>query len=120
LDSASAGSQAGRHRGRRLSGHGAADGNERLTNALALVLFALLGADALTTLDLSAYVPVHLFLGLVLLPAVSLKLASTSWRAARYHTRNRVYRHLPRVLRGALDDWRPKLHHHRDRVEDSR
>jgi hypothetical protein len=71
---------------------GGSDGNERLTDTLALVLVALLGVEALTTLDLRAYLPVHVFLGLFLLPAVSLKIASTSWRAARYYARSPEYR----------------------------
>lgn len=79
---------------------GGAEGNERLTSALALVLLALLAVETLTTLDLSAYLAVHIFLGLLLLPAVSLKLASTSWRAARYYTWNAEYRELgpPRIV----------------------
>ena len=52
---------------RRLGG---VDGNERLTDELALVLLILLVLEAATTLDLSAYLAVHIFLGLVLLPAV--------------------------------------------------
>jgi hypothetical protein len=68
--------------------------------ALALVLLILLGLETVTTLDLSAYLPVHIFLGLALLPAVSLKLASTGWRAARYYTGSVAYRSLgpPRML----------------------
>jgi hypothetical protein len=71
---------------------GGADGNERLTGAVALVLLGLLVVEALTTLDLRTYLNVHVFLGLVLLPAVSLKLASTSWRAGRYYTGSAEYR----------------------------
>jgi energy-converting hydrogenase Eha subunit E len=57
------------------------EGNERLTSTVGLALIAMLGAEAATTLSLSTFLPVHIFLGLVLLPAVSLKLASTGWRA---------------------------------------
>jgi hypothetical protein len=88
-------------RGRlRLSRHGGTAGNHRLTAAVGLVLLALLAVEAATTLDLSAYLAVHLFLGLFLLPAVSLKLASTSWRAARYYARHSEYRSLgpPHIL----------------------
>jgi hypothetical protein len=73
---------------------GGAKGNERLTEALGVVLLVLLALMALTALDLRAYVNVHMFLGLALLPAVSLKLASTSWRAARYYTGSAAYRSL--------------------------
>jgi hypothetical protein len=78
----------------RVRSAGGAKGNERLTAALSLVLLVLLAVEAVTTLDLSAYLAVHIFLGLVLLPAVSLKLASTSWRAARYYAGSAEYRAL--------------------------
>jgi len=74
---------------RRLGG---ADGNERLTSALGVLLLALLSVEVLTTLDLSSFLPVHLFLGLLLLPAVSLKVASAGWRAGRYYTGSEAYR----------------------------
>jgi len=43
---------------------------------------------------------VHIFLGLLLLPPVALKLASTGWRFTRYYARNEAYRHEgpPRLL----------------------
>ncbi len=75
-------------------------GNERLTASTGLVLVVLLAAEALTTLALGTYLPVHIFLGLLLLPPVALKLASTGWRFLRYYTRNRLYRleGAPRLL----------------------
>jgi hypothetical protein len=68
------------------------DGNERLTTAAALVLLALLALETLTTLSLSSYLAVHIFLGLLLLPPVGLKLASVGWRFVRYYTRSNPYR----------------------------
>jgi hypothetical protein len=67
------------------------DGNERLTSSTGLVLLVLLAVETLTTLALRTYLNVHLFLGLLLLPPVALKLASTGWRFARYYTRNEPY-----------------------------
>ena len=67
------------------------DGNERLTSSTGLVLLVLLAVETLTTLALRTYLNVHLFLGLLLLPPVTLKLASTGWRFARYYTRNASY-----------------------------
>jgi hypothetical protein len=67
-------------------------GNERLTTSLGLVLLVLLGIETLTTLALHAYLPVHIFLGLLLIPPVALKLASTGWRFLRYYTNSRPYR----------------------------
>jgi hypothetical protein len=56
--------------------------------------------ETLTTLSLRSYLPVHIFLGLLLLPPVALKLASTGWRFLRYYSRNAAYRHEgpPRLL----------------------
>jgi hypothetical protein len=67
-------------------------GNERLTTSVALVLLVLLAAETLTTLALGSYLPVHIFLGLLLLPPLALKFASTGWRFLRYYTGNRPYR----------------------------
>jgi hypothetical protein len=69
------------------------EGNKRLTTSIGLVLLALLGTEALTTLRLRSYLPVHIFLGLLLLPPVVLKLASTGWRFVRYYTHSPSYRH---------------------------
>jgi hypothetical protein len=75
-------------------------GNERLTTSTGLVLLVLLAVETLTTLALRSYLPVHIFLGLLLLPPVALKLASTGWRFLRYYTRFKAYRleGPPRVL----------------------
>jgi hypothetical protein len=75
-------------------------GNERLTSSTGLALLLLLAVEVLTTLSLRSYLPVHIFLGLLLLPPVALKLASTGWRFLRYYTRNEAYRHEgpPRLL----------------------
>jgi hypothetical protein len=67
-------------------------GNARLTASTGLVLLVLLVVETLTTLALRSYLPVHIFLGLLLLPPVALKLASTGWRFLRYYTRDRPYR----------------------------
>jgi hypothetical protein len=67
-------------------------GNERLTASTGLVLLVLLAVETLTTLALRSYLPVHIFLGLLLLPPVALKLATTGWRFLRYYTRNKPYR----------------------------
>jgi hypothetical protein len=67
-------------------------GNERLTTSVGLVLLVLLALEALTTLSLRSYLSVHIFLGLLLLPPIALKLASTGWRFMRYYTGNEPYR----------------------------
>ena len=68
------------------------EGNDRLTASAGLVLFVLLAVEAWTTLSLNSYLSLHIFLGLLLLPPVALKLASTGWRAARYYTGSEPYR----------------------------
>jgi hypothetical protein len=67
-------------------------GNERLTSSTGLILLVLLAIETLTTLALRTYLHVHIFLGLLLLPPVALKLASTGWRFVRYYTHNEPYR----------------------------
>jgi hypothetical protein len=67
-------------------------GNERLTTSVGLVLLVLLGIETLTTLALHSYLPEHIFLGLLLIPPVALKLASTGWRFLRYYTKSEPYR----------------------------
>jgi hypothetical protein len=67
-------------------------GNHRLTSSTGLVLLVLLAVETLTTLALRTFLPVHIFLGLLLLPPVALKLASTGWRFVRYYIRNKHYR----------------------------
>ena len=64
-------------------------GNERLTTSVGLVLLVLLALETLTTLALRSYLSVHIFLGLLLVPPVALKLASTGWRFMRYYTNNK-------------------------------
>ena len=58
--------------------------NKRLTASTGLVLLVLLAVETLTTLALRTYLPVHIFLGLLLVPPVTLKLATTGWRFLRY------------------------------------
>ena len=67
------------------------DGNEQLTAIVAAVLLPLLAAEGATLLDIRSLLTVHVFIGLMLLPVVALKLASTGWRMARYYVRSDEY-----------------------------
>jgi hypothetical protein len=67
-------------------------GNERLTTSVGLVLLVLLAVETLTTLSLGSFLPVHIFLGLVLPPPIALKLGSTGSRFVRYYTGSKPYR----------------------------
>jgi hypothetical protein len=67
-------------------------GNERLTAATGILLIALLTVIGVTILRLRPLISVHLFVGLMLIPVVCLKLASTGYRFVRYYTSDPVYR----------------------------
>ena len=70
---------------------GAADGNERLTAATAVVLVVLLAALGVTILSIGPLIWWHVLLGMLLIPPVLLKLGSTGWRLARYYARSPEY-----------------------------
>lgn len=67
-------------------------GNERLTATVAVVLLVLLAVEGVTILFLGPLLSVHLFVGLLLVPPVAVKLASTGWRFARYYLGSAPYR----------------------------
>ena len=73
-------------------GGGGVIGNERLTATNGVLLLALLAALGVTILRIRPLIEPHLFIGLLLLPPVALKLASTGYRFARYYTNDTVYR----------------------------
>ena len=68
------------------------EGNAILTSATAAVLTVLLLAEGVTILWIGGLVSVHMFVGLVLIPPVLLKLASTGYRFVRYYAGTRTYR----------------------------
>jgi hypothetical protein len=67
------------------------EGNERLTGANGLVLLVLLAAEGATIPFVRQWLTLHIFLGLLLVPPVLLKLATTGWRFARYYLRDAEY-----------------------------
>ena len=70
---------------------GGSGGNEQLTSAVAVVLLVLLAAEGLTLFQMRSLLTVHAFIGMLLIPVVALKLASTGWRMVRYYLRNGEY-----------------------------
>jgi hypothetical protein len=68
------------------------EGNSRLTGMLAALLLVVLAAEGATLLDVGQWLSIHVFLGMVVVPLAALKLASTTYRAARYYLRDRRYR----------------------------
>ncbi len=71
--------------------HGGPDGNARLTGSTGAMLIALLGVEALTVLSLGSLLSLHIFIGVLLIPPVILKLASTGYRFTRYYTGSAPY-----------------------------
>jgi hypothetical protein len=71
---------------------GGTPGNEILTSATAVVLVGLLAAEGYTIVNMRGLVSAHMFIGMLLIPPVALKLASTGYRFARYYTGARAYR----------------------------
>jgi hypothetical protein len=74
---------------------GGSAGNEQLTLAIAALLIVLLAVEGATILRIGSFLTVHAFVGMLLIPVVALKLASTGWRMLRYYQRGDEY-----VLRG--------------------
>jgi hypothetical protein len=70
---------------------GGSDGNEQLTAIVATILLVLLALEGATLLSIRALLTVHAFVGMLLVPPVALKLASTGWRMARYYLRGEEY-----------------------------
>lgn len=84
-----------RRRPVRLQDHdrfGGTEGNEILTSAISVVLTGLLAAEGLTIVRMRGLVSAHMFIGMVLIPPVVLKLASTGYRFVRYYAGSRAYR----------------------------
>ncbi len=71
---------------------GGSAGNRRLTGSTAAVLLVLLAAEGATLLAIRPLVSAHVFLGMLLVPPVLLKIATTGYRFARYYTGGREYR----------------------------
>ncbi len=74
---------------------GGSIGNEQLTAIVATILLVLLAIEGATLLRLTSLLTVHSFVGMLLIPVVALKVASTGWRMAQYYRRADEY-----VLRG--------------------
>jgi hypothetical protein len=71
-------------RPRRLFFGGSA-GNEQLTAIAATLLLVLLALEGATLLRIDRLLTMHAFVGILLIPVVAVKLASTGWRMLRYY-----------------------------------
>jgi hypothetical protein len=70
---------------------GGTQGNARLTASTGVLLLVLLAVEGVTLLSVRSMLSLHIFIGLMLIPPVALKLASTGYRFMRYYTRDREY-----------------------------
>jgi hypothetical protein len=70
---------------------GGSEGNARLTAMTGLVLLALFAVEGVTILAIRPLLSLHVFIGLLLIPPVALKLASTGYRFVRYYMRDVEY-----------------------------
>lgn len=71
---------------------GSVEANGRLTAQTAVVLLVLLAVEGLTILQIRPMLSVHVFVGMLLIPPVLLKIASTTWRFAKYYLGDPEYR----------------------------
>jgi hypothetical protein len=83
---------------------GGSAGNEQLTALVAALLLLLLAIEGATLLRLGSLLTIHAFVGMLLIPVVALKLASTGWRLLRYYRHGEEYvrRGPPHVVLRAL------------------
>ena len=70
---------------------GRPEANARLTASTALVLLVLLAAEGLTILSIRPLLGWHVAIGMLLVPPVLLKIATTGYRMARYYLRSPAY-----------------------------
>jgi hypothetical protein len=83
---------------------GGSAGNQQLTAVMGAILLLLLTVEGATLLHLRSLLTVHAFVGMLLIPLVALKLASTGWRMLRYYLGGEEYvrRGPPHVVLRAL------------------
>jgi hypothetical protein len=74
-----------------LASHDPTARNEHLTATTATVLLVLLAVEGFTVLSVRQLLSVHIVVGLLLIPPVALKLASTGYRFLRYYTGDAAY-----------------------------
>lgn len=66
-------------------------GNSRLTAGAGALIFVLLAAEGVTILSVRGLLNAHVFIGMLLVPPVLVKTASTGWRFYRYYTGSPAY-----------------------------
>jgi hypothetical protein len=76
----------------RRKGSRRVEANARLTAGTAVVLLVLLAVEGVTVLRIHQLLTLHVVVGLLLVPPVLLKMASTTWRFSRYYLGDPAYR----------------------------
>jgi hypothetical protein len=76
---------------RSAEGLGGVIGNERLTALAGGILLVLIVVELVTTARLRAFMPAHVFVGMLLAGPLLIKLGSTGYRFVRYYTRSPAY-----------------------------
>lgn len=67
------------------------DGNARITGSLGAVIFVLLFIEGLTIPRVQSLISVHVFVGMLLVAFAAAKMATTTYRFARYYSGRREY-----------------------------
>jgi hypothetical protein len=67
------------------------EGNSRLTSANGMLLLVMLAVEGVTILDVRGMLTLHIFLGIMLIPPVLLKSATTLYRFTKYYRGNQPY-----------------------------
>jgi hypothetical protein len=70
---------------------GGSAANQQLRAFVASALLLLLAIEGATLLNVRSLLTVHAFVGMLLIPVVALKLASTSWRMLRHYRNAEEY-----------------------------
>lgn len=68
------------------------EANSRLTSGAGALLFVLLAAEGVTVLRVRGLLSAHVFIGMLLVPPILVKMASTGWRFVRYYAGSPAYR----------------------------
>jgi hypothetical protein len=79
--------------GRGRFAHLGIEANERLTGSTALAVLVLLAVEGATIIRVHSLLTLHVFIGALLVPPVLVKMASTTWRFAKYYLGTPEYRH---------------------------
>ncbi len=66
-------------------------GNARITGSLGAAIFVLLFVEGITVLRVRSLISVHVFVGVLLVPFVVAKIASTGYRFLRYYSGDTTY-----------------------------